>query len=302
MSFPRQVVPGRVYLVTRRCTQRQFLLRPDDETNNAFLYCYAYAAMKAGIETIAFLANSNHYHAVIVDRLGQVPVFIEAFHKLLAKHQNCLRRRVENLWATEQCSLVELVDENDILDKVIYTLCNPVKDHLVARAHEWPGASSRRANLHGKSIRAHRPSRFFRADGEMPPELTIECKPIPGFQHLSEDAHREMLTKAIEATESAAAEERRRTGRTVLGREAILAQCPTDCPSSIEPRREIVPQIAARDKCARRAAIERSKVFRDIYAEMRDGWLAGMNVLFPAGTWWLRRFAKVRCVPCPESG
>jgi hypothetical protein len=37
--LPRQVLPRRFYLITRRCCQRQFLLRPDPATNNAFLYC-----------------------------------------------------------------------------------------------------------------------------------------------------------------------------------------------------------------------------------------------------------------------
>jgi len=44
MSMPRRIVPGRVYMVTRRCTQRQFLLRPNRETTNAFIYCRALAA------------------------------------------------------------------------------------------------------------------------------------------------------------------------------------------------------------------------------------------------------------------
>jgi len=35
----RQVLPRQFYLITRRCAQRQFLLRPDTATNNAFLYC-----------------------------------------------------------------------------------------------------------------------------------------------------------------------------------------------------------------------------------------------------------------------
>ena len=37
MPLPREVVPGRIYLITRRCTQRQFLLRPDAATNDAFV-------------------------------------------------------------------------------------------------------------------------------------------------------------------------------------------------------------------------------------------------------------------------
>lgn len=45
--LPRQVLPGQFYLITRRCSQRQFLLRPDTATNNAFLYCLIDAACAA---------------------------------------------------------------------------------------------------------------------------------------------------------------------------------------------------------------------------------------------------------------
>jgi len=44
--LPRQVLPRQFYLITRRCTQRQFLLRPDAATNNAFLYCLIHAALR----------------------------------------------------------------------------------------------------------------------------------------------------------------------------------------------------------------------------------------------------------------
>ncbi len=39
MPRPRQIVANQFYLLSRRCTQRLFLLRPDDATTNAFLYC-----------------------------------------------------------------------------------------------------------------------------------------------------------------------------------------------------------------------------------------------------------------------
>ena len=45
--LPRQVLPRQFYLITRRCSQRQFLLRPDVATNNAFLYCLIDAALRA---------------------------------------------------------------------------------------------------------------------------------------------------------------------------------------------------------------------------------------------------------------
>jgi len=61
MSDPREVVPGRCYMITRRCTQRQFLLRPDRETNNNFLYCLAEAASRFEIDVLLPSALSNHH-------------------------------------------------------------------------------------------------------------------------------------------------------------------------------------------------------------------------------------------------
>jgi REP element-mobilizing transposase RayT len=61
MTLPREVIPGRFYMVTRRCTQRQFLLRPDKETNNAFIYCLAEAAQRFGIDVLLPCAMANHH-------------------------------------------------------------------------------------------------------------------------------------------------------------------------------------------------------------------------------------------------
>jgi hypothetical protein len=57
MSRPRPVIAGCSYLITRRCTQRTLLMRPDAETNNAFIYCLAYAAERCGIEVLFTVAT-----------------------------------------------------------------------------------------------------------------------------------------------------------------------------------------------------------------------------------------------------
>jgi hypothetical protein len=69
MSLPRQVLPGRFYLVTRLCTQRQFLLRPDAATNNAFTYCLIEAAQRTKVEVILPCAMSNHYLCAAAHKL-----------------------------------------------------------------------------------------------------------------------------------------------------------------------------------------------------------------------------------------
>jgi len=99
MSLPRAIIPGRRYLITRRCSERRFFMRPDRETNNAFVYCMALAARKSRVSVVCVGTTSNHYHAVVVDNRGRLPEFLEQFHKLFAKHQNALRGRWEAFWA-----------------------------------------------------------------------------------------------------------------------------------------------------------------------------------------------------------
>jgi len=280
-------------MVTRRCTQRQFLLRPDRETTNAFLYCLGWAAERTQMQIVAFLAHSNHHHTILVDTQGRMPEFLESFHKLLAKHQNALRGRWENFWASEATSVVELVGPDDILTKMIYTLTNPVKDHLVDRADHWPGATSLWANLANQRLHARRPTRFFRQDGGLPESLTITCERPPGFEQMSPQEWRDLMSDRIRAAEDAARTERQSEGRRILGRSEVVRQHPTNRPSSREKRRLLNPRVAAVNKWARAEAIQRNRAFLEAYRAARDLWRAGLAALFPEGTYWLRRFAGV---------
>src|SRR5689334_11441988 len=110
MSLPRQVLPGSFYLVTRRCTQRQFLLRPDEINNNTFLYCLIEAAQRCKIDVLLPMAEANHHHTVIYDRYGRAPEFAEHFHKMVARCMNARWGRSENLWSSTGLCLTRLVD------------------------------------------------------------------------------------------------------------------------------------------------------------------------------------------------
>jgi putative transposase len=291
MSLPREVLPGRFYMVTRRCTQRQFLLRPDAETNNAFLYCLAEAAQRFRIDILLTCAMSNHHHTVIFDRDGTFPAFTEHFHKLLAKSQNALRGRWENFWASEQVCVVHLVDVADVMDKLVYVATNPVKDRLVEKVHHWPGVNGLAALLGGHSVHATRPRHFFRPDGPMPAAAALDFV-LPGELG---DASQLLATlrERVAAVEAAVAAERMRTGARILGRRTILRQSWRGCPASREPRRNLRPRIAARNQWARVEAIRRNREFLAAYREARACWLAGAASPFPVGTYWLRRFAHV---------
>jgi putative transposase len=258
--LPRQIVPGQFYMLTRRTAQRQFVLRPDDETNETFLYCLAEAAQRFAIDIILPSVLSNHHHTVLFDRHGRIVEFTEHFHKMTARAMNALRGRCENLWSSEPPSLLRLVDAADVVDKLVYAATNPVKDHLVERVHQWPGVNGLGDLLRARKIVAKRPRHFFSANGSMPDEVTLELVIPPELGDA--DEIRATLRERVAAVEAATAEARHRSGAPVLGRRAILHQSWRASPSTPEQRGDLSPRIAARDRWSRLEALVRDRNVR----------------------------------------
>ena len=294
MSLARDVVPSRFYLITRRCTQRQFLLRPDDDINNAFVYCLGEAAQRFGIDVLLTCAMSNHHHTVIYDRVGNYPEFLEHFHKMVARCLNAYRGRWENFWSSEQVCVVRLVGAEDIISKLVYVATNPVKDHLVERVHQWPGVNSYRALVTQRPVTAKRPDFFFRKNGKMPAAITLQFVIPPEFG-AAPDVLR-MLAERVSEAEDVARDERLQNGRRVLGRKRVLEQQWSAWPKTKEPRRNMRPRIAARSMWTRVESIRRNQEFLEAYRGARLSFVLGATVPFPPGTYWLRRFASVPIV------
>ena len=85
MTYPRRIVPGTTYLLTRRCTQRRFMLVPRGIVPELFGGCVALAAERHGVLVHAVTVMSNHYHAVVTDRHGNIPEFCRDVHSLSAR-------------------------------------------------------------------------------------------------------------------------------------------------------------------------------------------------------------------------
>jgi len=298
MTAPRPVFPDRFLFITRRCTQRQFLLRPDDATNNAFTYCLAEAAQRFELDVVLSQMMSNHHHTVLYDPHGREVEFREHFHKMMAKSQNALRGRWENLWSSEESCVVEVMSREDLLDKLVYIATNPVKDGLVERVRHWPGPNFVQALLTGRPITARRPRHFFREQGLMPLEITLVMKLPDRYEGKAEFLAQ--LRERISAVEADCAHRRQHEGRRVLGRRRVLQQSWRDSPISVEPRRELRPRVAARNKWLRVMTLQRNEEWEASYREARKHWLAGTAADFPFGTYWLTRFAGVRAKPRPD--
>lgn len=296
MCLPRQIIPGSAYMLTRRCTQRQFLMRPDPETNNAFIYCLADAAQRTEMIVLLSMAEANHHHTEVFDRYGRLPEFMEHFHKMFARSQNVLRGREENFWAAEEPCVVRLLDRETAIAKLIYIASNPVKDGLVERAHHWPGVNGYVNLVSGRPLRARRPRHFFRGAGKMPESIELKLT-IPEEIGRADEVIAEVRA-GVQAVERAAAEERKRTGARVLGRKTVLQQSWKATPRTIKPRSKVRPRFAGmRD--ALTAAVFAYRAFVEAYRDARRCLLARLPAVFPVGTY---RLAPLAGPPTGPSG
>ena len=144
MTIPRRVVPATTYLLSRRCLDRRFYLRPSPALNAIYLYALAYAQAKHGVAVHGFACMSNHPHEVVTDVHGVLPDFMRDLRREIALGAKALYQIPENVWSAEKPSAVELHGESAELEAVLYTTLNPVAAGLVAHAAEWPGAISLR--------------------------------------------------------------------------------------------------------------------------------------------------------------
>ena len=295
MTAPRQVLPGTTHLVTRRCSERRFFLRPSALTNGIFLYVLAVAARRHGVLVHAFCVLSNHYHLLVTDPDARLPAFMQYLDSLVARATNASLGHWEGFWSSEASySAVSHGSSDDVVRKAAYVLANPVSAGLVQHGREWPGLWTAPEQLGATTLTAPRPKTFFRAKGDMPESAELVLSVPPGFASAQE--FQDAVAAAVCELEGKTRREFQNEQRGFLGRARVLAQKPFARPAPGEPRRKLSPRVAARDKWKRIEALARLvgflRAYRDAFASMRAG---DRDAIFPAGTYLLRIEHGVRC-------
>ena len=279
MTLPRCILSDRTYLITRRCSERRYFLRPDPKIVRIFEYLLGLACERYGILLHGYVCMSNHYHLVVTDPDGVLPDFLKYFNSLLARATNCARGRWETFWGGDSYNAVDLLEEGDVLDKLVYTLANPVSAGLVSRADAWEGASSMSLRFGGQRI-VQKPTVFF--SNRMPEQVSLELCVPPFLAHMSGRELHGVLGERITAIEA----EYRALGCKPLGMRKVLAAHWNDSPTTQEPRRGLNPRLAAKCTATRVAAIAEFKRWVDAYRSVRARFVAGeRNVEWPRGTY-----------------
>jgi REP element-mobilizing transposase RayT len=291
MTAPRQVLPGTTYLVSHRCSERRFFLRPSKLSSEVFRYLLAVGAQRYRIQLHAFCVMSNHYHLVLTDPHARLPAFQQFLDGLAGRAINALLGREEAFWGPGSYSAVELAGPEAILDKTTYALVNPVAAGLVRRARRWPGLWSSPDSIGAEGVIVKRPNHFFATDGSMPTSATLTLTTPPGF---SSAAFRDQLNSALSAAEDDAA---RKVG-SFLGVPRILKQRWTARASSPETLGRLNPRVAGRNKWKRIERLARLASFLSDYRAALLAWRSGLrDTLFPSGTYLMRLACGVNCAP-----
>ncbi len=307
MTQPRNVRPGVTWLVTRRATRRHFLFNPDDEGVVEQLYWYTTAvyAQALGIELHVMELMSNHDHEVLTDTLGQLCRFLELRNRAFANALKVFRGWPGEVFDKRSANWVELRSPESIVQQIAYTIVNCVAAGAVRTPRRWPGAKVLVDDIGRRVIRVKRPDFYFDANNpSWPEEVTI---PIIMPRQLEEvygdtdECRRVMQSKVDELVHEAHAKNQRE-GRGYLGARRVLKTPHTKRANSFEPFGSLTPNFAtAGDRELRRALVKERRVFLAHYRAAWRAWRGGDRcVLFPPGTWKMRRHHGAPCHPPPE--
>lgn len=300
MGYPiRQYLPDVTYEITVRTLQGRFLLRPSDEVRETILGILGRAlVLYPGVRLHAFIFMSNHYHAHATPSDGdEFALFLAYVNGNIAKRVGALHGWEGRFWH-RRASVVPILDELAVGQRLKYLLLNGVKEGLVSSPREWPGASSISGLLGDLRIPTkwidwdrrrrdrHRGATSPRSDHR----YVITLSPYPLWTHLDLEVQRSRCASLVKEVEAEGRSPARSVGAGRLQRQhphakprrAAKKTPPPDCHAS-------VPALRATFRSAYRDFVA---VFRKVTETLnKQGSVATRS--FPCGSFprpcWFRR-------------
>ena len=294
MTQPRLVVPGDTLMITRRTLRRHHLFRPDSAIRQLYLYTLAVCARQFGILVHAVTLMSTHEHLIVTDPQGRYPDFLRRLHRLVSLGTKVLRKWEGPIWDHESSSVVRLLTEQAVIEKLAYVMANPVKAGLVRYAHDWPGIMVLPHELGRRTWTLQRPDAYFDRKNRQwsdTSELSLTLPPILE-QRYAPGAVREAVQAELGRQERRAYAEIKKRGWRTLGADRVRRLSPYRRAKSFELLRDRNPTFAVGrgQKKMFFEAVAELRAFRQAYRHALEQWRAGLrSVVFPQGTWCMCR-------------
>jgi len=294
MTHPRFVLAGDTVMVTRRTLRRHHLFRPDPAIRQIYWYALAVCARDFGVLVHAVTLMSTHEHLVVTDPQRRLPDFLRDLHRLVSLATKVIRKWEGPVWDHEKSSVVRLLSERAMVEKLAYTMANPVKAGLVKQARHWPGITVLPHELGRRTMVIERPRIFFRANNERWPEkveLTLTLPPALTEAYPAQNV-RQAVRQELERQEEQARAEVKARGWRMLGAARVRRLSPYRRATGFELLRDRNPTFAVgcRQRMLFFQAAAELRAFRRAYRQALEQWRAGLrSVVFPEGTWGMCR-------------
>ena len=239
MARPLRCVPNKCMVeVTLRTVHGRFLLRPSPRLKMVVAGVIGRAQRRYGMTIHALVVVSNHLHLLATpESPQQLAAFMDFVASNVARQVGRLHDWREKFWGRRYRAIVVSDEEEAQLERLVYLLSHGVKEGLVERPHQWPGLHcaalvgdgvlegtwlDRTGFYRARRLRDHVTAREFTETER------IVFSPLPCWADLDPSSRRckvvALLRDIVERGR------RRRAGRPVLGKRAILAQHPHDEP------------------------------------------------------------------------
>jgi len=281
-------------MITRRTLRRHHLFRPDSAVRQLYLYILGVCTQEFGVLVHAVTLMSTHEHLVVTDVEGRLPDFLRRLHRLVSLNTKALRKWEGPTWDHERTSVVRLLTEHAMVEKLAYVAANPVKAGLVHSARDWPGITVLPNELGRRSFVVERPGGFFDpTNPKWPQQVELKLAMPPALQvNRDAGAIRREVGDELAQQERLAREELKTAGRSILGPDRVRKLSPYRRATSFESLSARNPTFAVgrgQRQVFFRAATE-LRAFRTAYRAALEQWRAGLrSVVFPQGTWWMCR-------------
>lgn len=242
--------PVSVIEVTRRAQQARFLIPPTARNRRIIDGILARAKTLFGVDIYGDAFLSNHGSLLLgIESTEQCNATTCYIFSNIARE---LGRPDSSDWGGTfwegRVSVIPILDERSLADRMRYLLANSTKEHLVKHPTKWPGAHCAKSLCEGTPSvgiwidrTAIQNSRGRLQEEEATTQYLLTMDKLPCWSHLSDSEYQEKIRALCNEIAYEARVERRQTGGRVKGIKAIQKIPPHYRPDS--PAKSPAPAV-----------------------------------------------------------
>ena len=281
-----------VFLITNRCVQKRFLLKPSKLLKAIILGVIGRAqSLFPEIRIYSFKFASNHYHIILsAPDVETLSAFMNHINSNIAREAGRLHDWQDKFWS-RRYRATPILDDTSLIRETRYVLSHGCKEGLVGHPQEWPGASCERALLSSEKLEGvwYDRSAFCEAERKGNRDVRLEqftCRyevrlsRLPCLADMSEEQVRDFYREMVADIEQETRGMLQAEGKRPLGVHTVLNIDPHNRPK--KSKKSPAPWCHASTRKAKDAYLSAYRAFVSVYREAVDRLRRGeREVQFP---------------------